>query len=371
MIIKSLALQHIRNHTSTSFKLSPNVTVLFGDNASGKTTIIEGLSLLSTGNSFRATKIEELLQFGAELGRIKAVLGNLLDTESGTDELEVIITPGEVQGRKTARRLFSVNGVRRRKKDAVGKFYAVVFRPEDMRLIEGSPARRRGFIDSALSTLHQDYEYSLSQYEKTLKRRNKLLSQIRDGEQSASSLNFWNVSLVKHGEVLQKQRRNFLSEFVGASAPLPFLIQYQPSIISEERIKQYASREIAAGHTLIGPHKDDFSVLLPMKGEDRNIAAFGSRGQQRLAVLWLKISELNYAHKIMQQAPILLLDDILSELDSDSRQLALEIANQQQTMITTASEQTARKIAPLFSQVLLLELNEGDLIELQSIVTES
>lgn len=359
MIIQSVALQHIRNHKSLVVPFAPDITVIAGDNATGKTTIIEALALLATGDSFRATKMEELLQFEAELGRIKTVLVDLLDTETGTDELEIIVTPGEVQGKKTAKRLFSVNGVRRRKKDAIGKFYAVVFRPEDMRLIEGSPGRRRQFFDTALAALHQDYAYALKQYDQTLKRRNKLLSQIKEGEQPRSTLAYWSSSILKHGTVLQEFRRTFLQEFASVPFPLDFTVSYEPSIISEERLEQYANKEVAAGYTLIGPHKDDLAVQLLMRGERRDIAVYGSRGQQRLAVLWLKFCELAYAKQVLEQAPILLLDDILSELDDESQQLALQTAREQQTVITTADAQVADMLYQQFADAKHYQLTNG------------
>lgn len=341
MLIESLSLQHIRNYTSLAIDFSPEITVISGDNATGKTTIVEALALLSTGESFRAEKIEEVLQFDAQLGRIKVTLVDGLDTESGKDEVEVIVTPGQVQGKTTAKRIFSVNRVRRRKKDAAGKFYTVVFRPEDMRLIEGSPGRRRQFVDTTLSSLHQEYAYALTQYERSLKRRNKLLFQIKENKQPATTLAYWDAGVLKYGQILQAYRQSYLQSFAGAAFPLDFTIGYLPSVISEEKMKTYKDREIAAGHTLIGPHKDDFEVRLLMQGERRSSAIYGSRGQQRLGVLWLKFCELSYAHKTLNQAPVLLLDDILSELDDDSQQLALETAREQQTLITTADEEVA------------------------------
>lgn len=348
MLVQSLALQHIRNHTSLMIDFSPEITVVFGDNATGKTTIVEALALLATGESFRADKIEEVLQFGAQLGRIKAILAEGLDSESGTDEVEVIITPGQVQGKTTAKRIFSVNGVRRRKKDAAGKFYAIVFRPEDMRLIEGSPSRRRQFIDTALTTLHQDYTHALTQYERSLKRRNKLLAQIRDGEQPETTLAYWDNSVVKYGQILQNQRKLYLQSFAGTDFPLDFTISYLPSIISEEKLSEYRSREIIVGHTLAGPHKDDFEVRLMMRQERRNVALYGSRGQQRLGVLWLKFCELAYARSVLKQKPVLLLDDILSELDEESQKLALHTATEQQTVITTANTEIAQHLQQKF-----------------------
>ncbi len=361
MKISGLALQNVRGHSSLVLKFPEMATVIVGPNASGKTTIIEALSLLATGESFRAGKIEEMINFDAELGRIKAVVADLRDSESGKDEIEAVLTNGEVQGKRTAKRLFSVNGIRRRKKDAIGKFYAVVFRPEDMRLIEGSPGRRRNFLDAPLLALHHEYARSAKEYDQVLRRRNKLLLQVREGEQPRTSLQYWNLSLVKHGEIVQRYRRQFLQTFREVSFPLDFLIEYKPSVISESRIGQYLDREIAVGHTLVGPHKDDFVVTLPINSDFRDIAVYGSRGQQRLAVLWLKFCEIEYASAQLNEKPLLLLDDILSELDNDSRKLALAVVPEYQTIITTTQRQVVKNIAKKISPAQLLEFQDGKL----------
>ncbi len=345
MKINGVSLQNIRKIASLTLKLPQQTTVILGPNASGKTTIVEALALIATGESFRAGKIEEIISFDEELGRIKVVVADLADSESGTDEIEAVLTHGEVQGKKTAKRLFSVNNIRRRQKDVVGKFYSVVFRPEDMRLVEGSPGRRRSFLDTPLAALHQEYSRAAGEYEKVLRRRNKLLAQIRDGEQPKTTLEYWNLSLLKHGQVMQQHRRDLLQEFRQVKFPVNFLIEYQPSVISSERLVQYANREIAAGHTLIGPHKDDFYITISMEGEYRDIATYGSRGQQRLAVLWLKFCELQYAAAVLNDKPLLLLDDILSELDKDSKKLALAAVQDYQSLVTTIDEKVALEIA--------------------------
>ncbi len=345
MKIKGVSLQNIRKISSLTLALSQQTTIILGPNASGKTTIVEALALIATGESFRAGKIEEMISFDEELGRVKVVVTDLADSESGTDEIEAVLTRGEVQGKKTAKRLFSVNNIRRRQKDAVGKFYCVVFRPEDMRLVEGSPGRRRSFLDTPLATLHPEYARAAAEYEKVLRRRNKLLTQIRDGEQPKTTLEYWNLSLLKHGQVMQQYRRDLLQEFRQVEFPVNFLIEYQPSVISPTRIDTYLNREIAAGHTLIGPHKDDFYITLSLEGEYRDIAIYGSRGQQRLAVLWLKFCELQYAATVLNDKPLLLLDDILSELDEDSKKLALAAVRDYQSLVTTIDQKVALEIA--------------------------
>lgn len=347
--IQRLFLSNFRNHQSSLFEFDPAVTLVIGDNAQGKTAIIEALALLATGNSFRAEKVEEMITFGAELGRAKGLL-------SDETELEVLLTRGLVQGKKTQSRLYSVNNVRRRKIDFIGKLQVVAFRPEDMRLIEGSPGRRREFLDTALCLVDRGYAQSLSVYEQALKRRNRLLSQVKDGLAPATTLTYWNLQLLKHGQRLQDTRLKFLNSFSSVDFPVPFSVEYQPSLMTEARQQEYASREIAAGHTLIGPHKDDIAVMLsgwPTAAlsathsslpEVWPVATYGSRGQQRLGVIWLKMCELMYLENVGGTRPILLLDDVLSELDESVRSLVLELANRQQTIVTTTEPEVAERV---------------------------
>lgn len=374
------------------------VTLLVGANGSGKTSILEAIGLLATGQSFRAEKVEEMVKLGVELGRVEGKIST-----SETIDLEVMLTRGAVQGRKTSKKLLSVNGVRRRLGDFVGKFSTVVFRPEDMRLIEGSPSRRREFLDTPLSFISPEYTRSLHTYTQSLIRRNKLLQAIREGEAPRTSLTYWTESILKHGQILQNHRQQMLATFLHSPFPLGFRVNYLPSVISVDRLAQYADKEIAAGHTLVGPHKDDFQVdfllaqstsrhagldsgssnettnlpngtLIPIlsgQGDEfsvnsntpnqrfstyHDVAAYGSRGQQRLAVLWLKLCELYYLENQLGQRPILLLDDILSELDTDSRELVLQVMKQGQSIITTASVGIAKRISKTFPQSIKVQL---------------
>lgn len=365
MVITGLALQSLRSHKNFVLKFPNKTTIILGDNAAGKTTIVEALSLLSTGNSFRAGKIEEMISFDEDLSRVKGVItyeseivygkseeiygkseedDKKSETNDEKDEIEIILTRGMVNGKKTQHRLFSVNGVKRRKKDAIGKFYSVVFRPEDMRLIEGSPSRRRNFLDTLLLMMFPEYEVAHKNYEQTLKRRNKLLFQVREREQPKTSLQYWNINLAKFGEILQRYRKEFIASFASVDFPVNFEIDYDPSIISDKQIDKYVDREIASGHTLIGPHKDDIIVFINQKGKRLRLDTFGSRGQQRLGVLWLKFCELEYIASITSKKTLLLLDDVLSELDEYSKKLALSVLKKYQSIITTTDEKVVSEI---------------------------
>ncbi len=346
-VIKTLTLTNFRLQSSLTVEFSPKTSLILGPNASGKTAIIEAIYLASTGDSFRAGKIEEMIEFDKELARVNLVLlkqarqpntANFAKPE--IDALEILLTRGLVQGKKTQYRLFSFNEVRKRKRDFIGQFQTVLFRPEDMRLIEGSPSRRRGFLDQILTNLFYEYRVSLKTYENTLKRRNRLLPLVREGEQTVNVLEYWNLSLVKNGQIIQAYRQRLLDWLSKTELPFNYTVTYLPRVINQARQKQYLKREIAAGHSLIGPHKDDLQVNFFDKKTNKglDVAVYGSRGQQRLAVLWLKAGASQYIEAKTEQQIIWLLDDILSELDQKSRRLVLELTKNRQTIITSTSE---------------------------------
>ncbi len=341
MLIKSLALQNFRNFTLTSFNFA-KTNLIFGNNGIGKTSIIEAIYLLATADSFRAGKVEEMIRLEADLGRVQGLIdleGANADEENEELKLEAMLTRGVVQGKKTQYRLFSVNDIRRRKKDFLAFFKAVVFRPEDLRLVEGSPSRRRSFLDTALSMVSMEYAMALSRYEQTLKRRNRLLQKVSEGKEARDTLNFWNLNLIKNGEILQRQRSGFIDFIREVVFPFELNIEYEPSIISERKILEHLDKEIFLGHTLIGPHKDDFTLKFSQeekKIDNLSLLAYGSRGQQRLGVLWLKVAELQFLTDKIGYQPVLLLDDILSELDVHSKSMVLDLLQSYQSILTTA-----------------------------------
>jgi DNA replication and repair protein RecF len=361
MLLRKLALQNFRNFTNQHWDFA-QTTIFIGENGSGKTSIIEAINLLASSDSFRATRIEEMIRLEAELSRVQALfeINHAKDFSAKENlKLEVTLTRGMVAGKKSQYRLFSVNDVRRRRVDFIKNLSVVVFRPEDLRLVEGSPRRRRLFLDQTLSMLNWEYQRALRQYEQTLKRRNLLLQKVREGEEDKNILSFWNLNLVKHGEFLQQERNRFMDFVREVIFPFELNIEYLPSLISEDRLKKYDNKEIAAGHTLIGPHKDDFLVKfsLPEKGiEDLSLLAYGSRGQQRLGVLWLKIAELQFLHSCIDYQPLLLLDDIMSELDEDSKAMVLTLLDNYQVVLTTADENLARELQEHIQQSKVIKL---------------
>lgn len=366
MILDKIELNDFRNYQSQSFDFSTGVNVVWGKNASGKTNLLEAIYLLSTGNSFRAKIIDEMVRFGQELGRVKGKV-NLRD-------LEVVVTRGLVGGRKTLKRKYLVDGASKRRQDYLGLLPVVIFRPEDMDMLTGGPDIRRTFMDEVLSQTSEAYARSLSTYTQALRRRNKLLDAVREGLVSRYSLAFWDSLLIKHGLVLIEEREgliNYINSLWERSELFNQLkMVYDKSLISEARLTQYKDEELAAGYTLVGPHKDDFRVVntsplrnsgasSPNLGEEngekticRDLAIYGSRGEQRMTVLALKLGEVYFAEERGGEKPLLLLDDIFSELDKVHRKEVLRVMTGRQVVVTTAMKEDLK----LFAEAKVIEL---------------
>lgn len=334
-MIKTVKLSDFRNFKNKLINFSPKITVIVGKNAAGKTNILESLYLVSTGKSFKAKVEEEMVNYEHDIAR---VTGELL---SGLT-LEIVLTRGLIdigadRPEKAARKRLLVNGVGKRMVDFAGNFKTTLFSPQDLDLVTESPSIRRKFLDNALSQVDREYRRCLLSYEKGLRQRNRLLLRIREEGLSRSQLLFWNQLLIKNGDYISTRRQEFI-DFVNSSdvnvSKNKFNLEYDKSVISEGRIEQYANEEVVAATTLVGPHRDDFVFF----DEKRNLASYGSRGEQRMGVLWIKMAELNFVEEKTSERPTLLLDDIFSELDHDHREIVMTLASKQQTIITTADE---------------------------------
>lgn len=374
MKIKSLALQNFRNFTLKSFSFD-HTTLLYGANGIGKTSILEAIFVLASAGSFRALKVEEMIRLEAELGRVQGLIDlegaqsadshlQLTDEDAETSvseelKLEIMLTRGEVGGRRTQYRLFTVNDVRRRKQDFLSFFKAVAFRPEDLRLVEGSPSRRRDFLDTALSMVSMEYAAALSKYQQILKRRNRLLQRIHEGQESVEALGFWNVNLVKNALIIQSHRERFIDFVREVVFPFALNISYEPSWLTEARQAEYLNKELIVGHSLIGPHKDDFTLLFSEEHKgirDLSLLSYGSRGQQRLGVLWLKVAELQFLTDKIGYQPVLLLDDVLSELDETSQDMVLSLLDNYQSILSTADRDVLIMLQKKLPKLTVLEL---------------
>jgi DNA replication and repair protein RecF len=353
MILSKLTLQSFRNYKKQVFQLSSDITVIVGPNAVGKTNVMEAIYLLASGKSFHAETDREMLMRGSLLGRVKADIGDI--------KLEVVVTGGEVAGQKTPIKKLFVNGVSRQMVNFVGNFRAVIFWPEDLELVTDSPSIRRRYLDRVLVQTDREYRRNLFSYERGLRQRNRLLDLINEGTASRNQLIFWNQLLISAGGYITDKRAEYINYVNGSSLKADskwsernnYKLEYDKSVISEARLEQYKEEEVAAKATLVGPHRDDFiflkiaespSTSLRINSEQRaeseyiSLSAYGSRGEQRLGVLWLKLAELNYMTEKTEDRPMLLLDDIFSELDESHRELVLDLIKNQQTAITSAED---------------------------------
>lgn len=310
MGIGKLILQNFRNYPKREFEFSDK-TVIIGNNGSGKTNIVEAIYLLSTGKSFRADSDVEMLSWEESFFRVTGEISHL----GQISQIGLIMNEG--------RKKFEVNGVSRRMVDFVGRMPTVLFAPQDMELITGSPGKRRRYLDFVISQMDREYRRCLVSYEKGLRQRNKLLDMIREGRAQRSQLYFWDRLLIKNGEYITVKRAEYL---------IAAMCDYDKSVISEARLKQYEHEEVMAATTLVGPHRDDFVILK----DGRDVSKYGSRGEQRMMMWWLKQCEINY----LDGQPVLLLDDIFSELDHEHRaEVAEYVRNYTGQVIATEADE--------------------------------
>jgi len=328
-MLNSISLQNFRSYKKTEFSFEDS-TLIIGPNTSGKSNLIEAIYLLSTGKSFRTDKDAQMLSFQEEVGRVKG--------KTEEDELEVVLTNGMVGDSGSQYKKFLVNGVAKRRVDFAGHFLSVLFSPQDLEIIVDSPSLRRNFLDQILEQVDRNYRVALIAYVKALRQRNALLELAREtGTRNEKQLEYWDNLVIENGSFITAKREEFIN-FLNASTKdiFDFVVEYDKSVISKQRLLQYKAEEVAAGITLVGPHRDDFSIH--MFGADKTIhdvKFYGSRGQQRLAILQLKSLELLYVEKILGKRPALILDDIFSELDENHIVMILEEIGKQQTIMTT------------------------------------
>lgn len=332
MVLKHLFLQSFRNYPKSQFAFSPGVNIIVGPNTAGKTNLLEAIYLLATAKSFHAQREKEMINWAMDTAYLKGETENVV--------LEIALTRGEISGERVVGKKLRVNGVSKRQMDFVGNLRAVYFGPEDLELVSGSPSLRRNWLDLVLEQIDRDYRRASLIYMKALRVRNKLLLKKREDPSSVSpgEMDYWNDLLLENGPEIT-QKREELTAFLNEHDDSGRKIAYDKSLISPARLAQYVHEEVAAGATLVGPHRDDFSFDL----NGRNLGIYGSRGEQRLAILWLKLGELEFLAQrgsdpsvnSGQGRPLLLLDDIFSELDHGHRHHVLEIIPKQQTIITT------------------------------------
>ncbi|MEW6224320.1 MAG: DNA replication/repair protein RecF [Chloroflexota bacterium] len=352
-ILRGLSIRDLRGYAALDAVFGPGPQLVWGPNAAGKTSLLEAIVLLAWGRSHRTAADGELVRWGTELARVEARVGRAGDVPDGRDAVEVALVRTAAGG---ARKRIRVNGVARRAAGLVGVLRTVMFAPEDMLLVAGSPSLRREALDRLAGQRSPAYARDLATYGRALQQRNGLLRLIREEQATRAELRFWDTTLLEAGGAVLAERLRLLEAVAGplaaahaeiapdeaASGRLG--IRYatnapqQPGETPRDalarRLAETADKEVWNGTTLVGPHRDDLVFVL----DERPLATFASRGQQRTAILAFKLAELDLLAALDGHPPLLLLDDVFSELDPERRaHLVRRIAALPQAFVTTTT----------------------------------
>lgn len=373
MRLNHLSLTNFRNYARLELGLPDRLTVFQGANAQGKTNLLEAIHLLATGRSPRAVAERELINWLELDGPLPyARLVGEIGEGNTTERLELVLelSRNGGAGGPSVRKQVRINGVAKRALDLIGRLHVVLFLPEDISLVDGAPSGRRRYLDIALCQIDPIYCRALAEYTKVLTQRNALLKRLRDEGGDPGQLTFWDSQLAEHGAMLLSRRGRAIHVLAGLAADRHreltggaerLRLVYQPSPdpvrllahrpVGEAVAPGYADlpsdriaerllaelrathrRDVAVGVSLLGPHRDDLAFVV----EERDLRAFGSRGQQRTAALALKLAEVQMMRDVTGGSPLLLLDDVMSELDALRRHTLLDaLAGVGQALVTT------------------------------------
>lgn len=332
MYIRSLQLSDFRNYESLNLEFSEGTNILYGDNAQGKTNILEALYLVATTKSHRGVRDRDMIRFGCQEGHIRTVL-----IKNGVDyQIDMHLRAARSKG-------LAVNGQKlRRASQLMGLLHIVFFSPEDLTIVKNGPAYRRHFIDMELCQLDGEYLYNLNHYNRIVDQRNKLLKDIWETPSLEGTLDIWDDQLAEYGARIIARRQEFMDQLADLIGDIHLKLsggrehlslRYEPDAPADElrdRIRKARERDKYLKSTSVGPHKDDFSFIC----NEIDLRKFGSQGQQRTCALSLKLSEIELVRKMIGDAPVLMLDDVLSELDSNRQNTLLDSLGGIQTFIT-------------------------------------
>lgn len=342
MHLRELTVQGFRNYAhKKTFSFSKSHTIIVGKNSLGKTNILEALYFVNQGRGFREKHANELIFHGAKSGHVEAVYDG--------DNTPITVAARLQCNADVCTKVFMINGLPKPFKEYRERTKPVVlFQPTDLDIITGAPSLRREAIDTILQTVDYEYTQAKNNYERGLYKRNKMLQNAHFplSADTRKIQEFWDKFLEKHARYLTKAREEFVAFLNGHPSMVErkFKLEYVPNIFSPERIQSTAQEEERYRRTVVGPQLDDFVFYsINEKGVEKNLALYGSRSEQRLAILWLKLNELIYYDQELSEQPLFLIDDIFSELDTENSAHVLGVAKQYQTCLTTAH----REILPL------------------------
>ena len=335
MVFTSLDLDNFRNYERLHLDLHEGVNIIYGDNAQGKTNLLEAFSLLSSGRSLRGSKDREMIRFENEESHLK-----LEAVKKGTEiRIDMHLRNGKNKG-------IALNRVPvRRTADFLGTVHIVFFSPEDLMIVKAGPAERRRFIDNELCLLDKVYLNDFVSFKKALDQRNQLLKDVKFDRYLMDTLDVWDEQLLRFGKDIIRRRKAFIEELYEITLPIHERLSggkeklelfYEPNCTEEsfeEDLKASRDKDLKSGATNVGPQRDDMSFMVTDQNKiDARI--YGSQGQQRTCALSLKMAEIELVKKRTGDAPVLLLDDVLSELDAGRQQYLLDSIGGIQTFIT-------------------------------------
>lgn len=332
MIITKLELSNFRNYKLLKLDFDSKTNILYGNNAQGKTNILESIYMCSTTKSHRSNKDFELINFDSDEGHIKLYI-NKNNREQRID----------IHLRKNKSKGIAINGIPIKKaSELFGIFNVIIFSPEDLNIIKNGPSERRKFMDMELCQLDKIYVYNLVNYNKVLSQRNQLLKDLYFRPELKQTLDVWDMQLAEYGSKVIKRREQFIKEISNILIPIhdeltngqeEIEVVYDKNTQSNELYENIIlnrEKDIKYKTTSVGPHRDD--ILFFNKG--KNIKTYGSQGQKRTIALSLKLAEIELVKSLINDKPVLLLDDVLSELDSDRQNHLLKSLDNIQTIIT-------------------------------------
>jgi DNA replication and repair protein RecF len=350
VFLANVSLFDFRNYAELELALERSATVFFGGNAQGKTNLLEAVALSALTRSPRTQQAAELVRFGQPAARVTCGVQG----DAGLAELEVRISVSPTVPTRASRR-FTVNGIPKRSIDMMGGLRVVLFWPDDLQLVKGPGEGRRRFLNTLLSQIDPEHARELTRYGHLLEQRNALLRAIREGRQSIDGLDYWTNALAESGAAIMVERQHRLLELQPIAAAFHrelsddrerLELRYRPAgvrigeapqeLVSEQlklAMRDARDEEIGRGQTAVGPQRDDIEVWL----NEHEARLFASQGQQRSAVLSLKLAELHYLAEVTGEQPVLLLDDVMSELDPARRErLLAALEPGPQALITAA-----------------------------------
>ena len=355
MWIKKIKINNFRNYNFQEINLNKNINIFYGENAQGKTNIIEAIFLCSMGKSFRAKKDTEMINLNSQNSTIEI-------------EYEKIDRDGKIKIELGNKKNIYLNGIKLKKlSELLGNINTVIFTPDDINILKGGPQNRRRFLDIMISQLKPNYMYNLNLYLKTIEQRNNYLRQIREEGKDEKLLEIWDEKLAEYASIIYYYRKEFIEKIKNKIEKIHEEITEKKEKIEIEYIthcqtkeeylnllKQRRKLDIIKGYTTKGIHRDDFIIYI--NGKELDI--YGSQGQHRTAILSLKLSEVEIIKEEIGEEPILLLDDFMSELDEKRRTHLLEKINDTQVIITCTD-----KINLANKNILIYNVKNGEVFE--------